>query len=337
MPESPAPAELEGLILEACEWLPSGAAGGLLRVRGRWSDPATLASAPPSLWIRGGGHSHRFDSLPDTRFARDSTVWRGTYVVPAALMAEGPEELWLAWADGPRVAVPDVASPPPVWNAAVEAGCEGPGGEVIDRAVLADRRARRAEAEARNQTRLAAEALRAVEALELRGTELERRLASLRAERDGLAAQLAPPDLAHLRGAAAAAARQTARTRRAFAAAARMGEGAREWRVHAHTSPLVRAGTHRDELTALRARLAASESLRDAEAVARAALDEQLDRERAARVAAEQALDAARGSLGARIADLDRHAAGLAGELELRARDQAEAAARMARPEPGRV
>src|SRR4051812_16197972 len=203
MPESPAPAELEGLILEACEWLPSGPAGGLLRVRGRWSDPATPASAPPSLWIRGGGHSHRFDSLPDTRFARDSTVWRGTHVVPPALMAEGREELWLAWDDGARVAVPDLASPPPVPHAAAE-----PGGEVIDHAVLADRRARRAEAEARTQARLAAEALRAVEALELRGTELERRLASLRAERDGLAAQLAGPDLAHLRGAAVVAARQ---------------------------------------------------------------------------------------------------------------------------------
>jgi hypothetical protein len=338
MSESPAPAELAGLVLEACEWLPSGADGGLLRVRGRWSSPASPAPAPPSLWIRGGEHSHRFDSLPDTRFARDPEVWRGTYVVPAALMTEGPDELWLAWDDGARVAVPDFASPPPVAHAAVEAGDDGPGGEVIDRAVLAERRARRAEAEARKQARLAAEALRAVEALELRGTELERRLESLRAERDDLAARLAGPDLAGLREAAAAAARQTARTRGALAVAARVRGGAREWRVHAHTTALVRAG-HGDELTALRARLSASESLRDAEAVARAALDEQLDRERAARAAAEQALDAARGSLGARIAELDRHAAGLAGELKLqrRAREQAEAAARIARPEPERA
>jgi len=325
MPESPAPAQLEGLVIEGCEWLPSGADSGLLRVRGRWPDGAA-APALPSLWIRSGGHAHRFDSLPDTRFARG--VWRGTYVVPTALIAEGPEQLWLAWDGGARVALPDFAPPPPVPHAAAEAGDGGPGGEVIDRAVLADRRARRAEAEARKQKRLAAEALRAVEALELRASELERRLASLSAERDALAA----PDFSHLRGAARAAARQTARTREAFTAAARARAGAREWRVYAQTSALVRSSAHRDEFTALRAQLTA-------EAVARAALDAQLDRERAGRVAAERALEAARGSLGARIAELDRHAAGLAGELELqrRAREQAEAAGRIARPAPERA
>jgi hypothetical protein len=331
MPESPVPAQLEGLVLEGCEWLPSGAAGGLLRVRGRWA-AAPPSDEVPSLWIRAGGHSHRFDSLPDTRFAREPEVWRGTYVVPAELMAERPEELWLAWAGGARVAVPDFASPPPVPHAAEEPGADRPGGEVIDRAVLADRRARRAEAEARKQGRLAAEALRAVEALELRGSELERRLESLRAERDALAARLAAPDLSPLRGAAGAATRQTARARETFATAAQERGRAREWRVHARAVELVRAGTHHDELTALRAQLAA-------EAVARGALDAQLDRERAARAAAEQALEAARGSLGARIAELDRHAAGLAGELELqrRAREQAEAAARITRPEPERA
>jgi hypothetical protein len=331
MSESPVPAQLEGLVLEGCEWLPSGVAEGLLRVRGRWASPPPSGDVP-SLWIEARGHAHRFASLPDTRFARDPEAWRGTYVVPTALMAEGPEALWLAWDGGARVAVPDLASPPPVPHAAREAGDHGPGGEVIDRAVLADRRARRAEAEARKQERLAAEALRAVEALELRGSELERRLESLGAERDALVERLAGPDLSHLRGAAGAAARQTARAREAFAAAARARGRAREWRVHAHTVALVRAGNHRDELTVLRAQLAA-------EAVARGALDAQLDRERAARAAAEQALEAARGSLGARIAELDRHAAGLAGELELqrRAREQAEVAARIARPEPARA
>jgi hypothetical protein len=330
MPESPFPAQLEGLVVEGCEWLPSGADSGLLRVRGRWASPPPGGEVP-SLWLRAGGHPRRFDSLPDTRFARDPSVWRGTYVVPATLM-EGPEELWLAWDDGARVAVPDFASPPPVPHAAEEAGATGPGGEVIDSAVLADRRARRAEAEARKQGRLAAEALRAVEALELRGSELERRLESLRAERDALAERLAGPDLSRLRGAVGAAARQTARSGEAFAAATRARGRAREWRVHAHTRTLVRGGAHRDELEALRAQLAA-------EAVARGALDAQLDRERAARAAAEKALEAARGSLGARIAELDRHAAGLAGELELqrRAGEQAEAAARIARPAPERA
>ena len=64
---------------------------------------------------------------------------------------------------------------------------EEPGGQVIDRAVLAERRARRAEAAEREQARVAAEALKAVEALELQSAELERRLAEAVAERDALA------------------------------------------------------------------------------------------------------------------------------------------------------
>jgi hypothetical protein len=172
-----APASLEGLVLEACEWLPSGADSGLVRVRGRWSiDPPDAAL--PSLWVRSGGAAHRFDSLPDTRFVRGPGVWRGTYVVPAGLMADGPDELWLAWASGARVALPRPATawaPPAVpGGEAPAAAAEAPGGELIDPAVLADRRARRAEASEREQARVAAEALRALEVLELRSAELER-------------------------------------------------------------------------------------------------------------------------------------------------------------------
>ena len=356
---TPAPTELAGLVLEACEWLPSGAEAGLLRVRGRWT-AEPCAAGLPSLWITSGGVPHRFDSLPDTRFARDPAVWRGTYVVPASLISEGPDALSLAWPGGGRVtlAPPDLASPPPVPFAADEAADDGPGGEVIDRAVLADRRARRAEAAERKQARLAAEALRAVEALEQRGAELERRLEAERAARSPM-----PRPEVRTTVAAEVAARRVARIRAGFAEAARVRGQAREWRVH----------TRANEALAEAPRLSPRDQL-EAEAVARAALDAQLDRERARltaarraheadrarlagleadlaaerrrRAAAEAALEAARaearresGSLTARIAALDHHAAGLACELELqrRAREQAEAAARVAPPAPERA
>jgi hypothetical protein len=193
---SSAPAELAGLTLEACEWLPSGADTGLLRVRGRWTvDPPD--GELPSLWVRAGGASHRFDSLPDTRFARGPGVWRGTYLVPTRLMADGPDELWLAWGSGPRVALPRPSSdwePPPMPGPGfADEAQEGPGGELIDRAVLADRRARRAEASEREQSRVAAEAMRALEVLALRSAELERRLEALQRERDELATRAPTP------------------------------------------------------------------------------------------------------------------------------------------------
>ena len=62
---------------------------------------------------------------------------------------------------------------------------------MIDRAVLAERRTRRAEAAERAQARIAGEALKAVEVLEARGAELERRVAELGEERAALAARLA--------------------------------------------------------------------------------------------------------------------------------------------------
>src|SRR5215208_2008797 len=171
---------LQGLEIEAVEWLPSGADSGLVRVRGRWSAPAAAQPGLPELGLRAGGAEHRFESLPDARFARDPASWRGSYLVPAALVAAVPEALWVEWPGGVRSGLPapspGLASPvPPAVPA--EPPAEAPGGQVIDRAVLAERRARRAEAAEQAQARVAAEALKAVEALELQSAELERRLA----------------------------------------------------------------------------------------------------------------------------------------------------------------
>ena len=178
VPESRQSPAVEGLAIEAVEWLPSGTDAGLVRVRGRWADPADRPAELPALCVRAGTEVRRFGSLPDVRFGRDPAVWRGSYLVPAALVERGPEALWLVWADGREAALPAPereGSPPPA-SRLPPPPPEPPGGEVIDRAVLAERRARRAEEAERAQARRAAEALQAVQALELRSAELERRL-----------------------------------------------------------------------------------------------------------------------------------------------------------------
>ena len=181
---------LDGLTLEAVEWLPSGADTGLLRVRGRWAVGVAHPLGLPVLCAAVGGAVSRVDSLPDAPSTRtNGSVWRGAYLVPEAVARAG---LWLEWASGERSALPMPAGLDERVAAGVlepEPAEPEPGGEVIDRAVLAERRARRAEAAGQAQARVASEALRALDALELRGTELEQRVEALAAERDALAEQ----------------------------------------------------------------------------------------------------------------------------------------------------
>ena len=216
MAESSAIPYLQGLEIEAVEWLPSGADSGLVRVRGRWSTSGVAQPGLPELLLRAGGVDHRFESLPDARFARDPASWRGSYLVPVALVAAAPEALWVEWPGGVRSGLPapapGLASPVP---APPEPPAEEPGGQVIDRAVLAERRARRAEAAEQAQARVAAEALKAVEALELQSAELERRLAEASAERDALAEAITPaPRPGGARAASAVQARRSCPRRR---------------------------------------------------------------------------------------------------------------------------
>ena len=97
---------LEGLALDAVEWLPSGSDAGLVRVRGRWTDLNRREADLPALALRRRGELRRFESLPDARFGRDPAVWRATYLVPAMLMEPPPDELWLGWESGARAALP---------------------------------------------------------------------------------------------------------------------------------------------------------------------------------------------------------------------------------------
>ena len=302
---------LPGLAVETVEWLPSGAESGLVRVRGRWIDEAARRPELPVLALRAVGAEHRFESLPDARFSRDPSSWRGTYLVPAALVTAEPEALWLEWGDGARSGLPTLSrglEPPPVPGAPADEQPEDAGGQVIDRAVMAERRARRAEASERRQARVAAEALKAVEVLELRSTELERRLEEATAERDALVARESEAD--ERRGALAAA----------LASAAALRSRSREWQLHMRTSEVTRAGDA--------VRLAVLEAERATTAPAlRAALDEANEAAVSARAALTESdgrFTEAREAWDRRRADLEAELAGVRSELAA-ARAEAEA------------
>ena len=287
MAESSAVPALRGLAVASVEWLPSGAESGLVRVRGSWTEEAAPEPELPVLAVRAAGAEHRFDSLPDARFARDPTTWRGTYLVPAELVDSDPEAMWLEWPSGARSGLPALTrgvEPPPV-PAAPERPEEPvePGGQVIDRAVLAERRARRAEAAEQAQARVTAEALKAVEVLELRSTELERRLEEA---------------TAGARDAEAAGGREALAA--ALASAAALRARSREWRLRLRTSEVMRAGDA--------VRLAVLESERaTGTAALRSALQErgaELEAVRRQLAAASEAATAARAEL--QVADSRR-------------------------------
>jgi hypothetical protein len=298
---------LPGLAVAAVEWLPSGAESGLVRVRGRWTDETAREPDLPVFVLLAQDGEHRFDSLPDARFSRDPDSWRGTYLVPAELVAVDPEALWLEWPSGARSGLPALkrgVEPPPV-PAAPERPEEPdePGGQVIDRAVLAERRAKRAEAAEQASARVAGEALKAVEVLELRSAELERRLEEASEVDDGGRDALAA----------------------ALASAAESRARSREWQRRMRNSEMLRAGDavrlavleseratgaealrgalaeRSAELEALRARVAAHEA-------ERAQIDDlrrRVEDERASGEAVRAELERAGAELRSRVAELE--------------------------------
>jgi hypothetical protein len=173
----PAPV-IEGLVIEAVDWLPSGGRSGLVRVCGRWEREDGRSDGLPELVLPAGDGSRAHASLPDSRLGRDAAAWRGAYMVEASLLA-GARDLELVWPDGRRATVGAPEVPEQAEDDGTPAG--GAGGEVVEQAVLAELRARRAEAAQAAQARLAEEAQRAVEALEHRTGELTRELQRARA------------------------------------------------------------------------------------------------------------------------------------------------------------
>ena len=309
MGESPTSAlpQLEGLAIEAVEWLPSGADSGLVRVRARWTSHERARPGLPELCLRApGAAEQRFESLPDARFARDPASWRGSYLVPAALVVATPAAMWLEWPGGVRSGLPALSPgladvPAPAEPAPME---EPAGGEVIDRAVLAERRARRAEAAEQAQARVAAEALKAVEALELQSAELERRLA----EREvvGDAPDPGREELARI------AERRAAALGAALDSLARLRAQSRDWRTRLRTGEIAHAGDA-VRLAVLEAeRATAGDALRAALHERSAELDEarRLAESRATELAAAGAEAAAlRAELSELLADAEERLA----------------------------
>ena len=175
--------------LRLIEWIPSSRVGGMLRVRGEVGDPVRVAAGAPVLALRDGDGTRTLaPALGDDSSGGDG--WRAAYLVATQAIA-GAEALWLEWPDGARVALPsvDVTQGHVLGENPAPAQAEA---EVFDRAVLAERRAQRAESAQRAQARAAAEAMAALGALERRVEELTR-------ERDELATRPAPADRAPMR------------------------------------------------------------------------------------------------------------------------------------------
>jgi hypothetical protein len=314
---------LDGLTFEAVEWLPSGADTGLVRVRGRWSPGAARPEGLPVLCAAVGGGVSRYESLPDAPSGRagNGSVWRGAYLVPEAIARSGA---WLEWEGGERSALPVPAGlderAAPVALALVEEPQDEPGGEVIDRAVMAERRARRAEAAEQAQARVASEALRALDALELRGSELEARVEALIAERDALAARASELERRTPRDEHARAALSDA-----LSAAATARRRARDLQLRMRTAELARS-SDAVRLRVLEAREAGSAPLR-AERAAQASelaaarerarqLEAEAARAREQAVAAAADLDDARRDFARRLEESGAAAAAVTAELD---------------------
>ena len=132
-PSSAVPA-MHGLSIEAVEWLP---VRGGERSRPRPRGPFRARPLHP-LMVRVEGRDHRFDSLPDARLGRDRpcpgaapylrAVWRP---IRRRKGAVGGRRASRSARDDARVDAPRSRCQPPA------------GGQVIDRAVLAEHRARR--------------------------------------------------------------------------------------------------------------------------------------------------------------------------------------------------
>lgn len=154
----------------------------LLRLTGRWrvqppADPAGMHLAVPN-----GAGVLRFPAQApaprrgSARLSDDPRALVATFSLPEALLPALAGGLSLEFEGGSAVALPPVAPAP-------RDDEEEPSGQVVDRAVLAERRARRAELGEQSSSRRAAAAEQAATALRAQLKELEQRLKRLDADR----------------------------------------------------------------------------------------------------------------------------------------------------------
>jgi hypothetical protein len=295
------------LEVDRVEWVP-GARGALeVRIFGTWRDahPAGLAF----LLIDDERHHHMFPALSTPPTCKPEQ-WSAAFPVPGELrpLLNGPLAM--------RVGIDQFVLPP----AQAGAAQEPEPAEVVDRAVLAERRARRAELVEDELARRAVEAERASAALEAQLGGLEERLREVIAQRDATQAQL------HERDRALVTATQREHAERALREEA---EEERHQLEHAlgveladARARLSEAEERAEEADQLRARVAEADGLRVRIAAAqteRSGLTERLaaaERERSAADDLLAAADAERASLAERLATAEHERTELAGRLD---------------------
>jgi hypothetical protein len=182
-------AEAAGLRIDAVEVLPTDLRAVLLRVAGAWQGPPPERLSAPVLVLRGPEGRHRIDALPETsgaaaRAAPESQPFRAAFSVPDQLAALLDESIELDLGS----LIVRLPSPTAFGEEAEGAETEG---TVVDPAVLAERRARRAELADEANLRRAGEAEQTAAQLEGELAKLELRLAAAAEERRQLEARLA--------------------------------------------------------------------------------------------------------------------------------------------------
>ena len=260
-----------GLRIDAVEALPTDLDTVLVRVAGAWEGPPPLAPQAPVLVLTDASGEHRVGSLPQTsgaaeRAALEVRPFRAAFSVPdrlAALLA-GPLDLELGAA---RIHLPGATEP----------GGGKAGGTVVERAVLVERRARRAELAEAAARRRSEAAQTAVATMETELAELEVRLRGATEEREALESELEErrQELARVRRELVAT-RQEAHAERQLREEAIAEARQQVARAHAEAGRLGRARAQADRRAAeLRSALAsarreAAEARQHAETVTRA-------------------------------------------------------------------
>ena len=283
------------LLLDRVEWIPSSPDAIEVRVYGAWH--GTTVPPPAVLMVEG----RAVEAVPDPPAAGLAPAWTAAFLVPVEARAavEAGEALLVAEGVELRLppAVPGALDPPP--------------GTVVDPAVLAERRARRAELAEESAARKAASAMQQVETLRAQMAHLEERAARAGEERDRLAARVADAE-------------------RRLRLAEQREEGERRRRAELEEEVASARRGAEAEMEDLRARLAGAEELVDV-------LERELDgarrradsagdvvaAERAARRQAEEAAARAASeaeALRAQVEELRSRAADPAELEELRAR-----------------
>jgi hypothetical protein len=284
------------LEVDRVEWVP-GARGALeVRVFGTWRGalPAGLAF----LLIDDERHRHMFPALTTPPTSRPGQ-WSAAFPVPGELrpLLNGPLAM--------RVGIDEVVLPP----AQAGATQEPEPAEVVDRAVLAERRARRAELVEDELARRAVEAERASAALEAQLGGLEERLREVVAQRDIAQGQR------HERDRALLSATQREHAERALREEAEEGRHQLEHAMGAELADararLAEAEERAEEADQLRARVAEADNLRARIAAAqteRSGLTERLAAAQSERIELAGRLDATqeqRAALTTRVATVE--------------------------------